>query len=114
MSEEYSQAELEKYLDKLQSYYTESGLLKQYPSKKPMRTMALMKILANFTEGQIYTEKQVNEGIKMGIDFSDVELIRRELYQYRMFNRKNDGSEYWVEPQWKDNYIQFVRITSAE
>ena len=44
-----------------------------------------------------YTEKEVNEIIRQNILFSDVELIRRELYQYKLIGRLRDGSEYWRE-----------------
>ena len=44
-----------------------------------------------------YTEKEVNEIIKSQIAFSDVELIRRELFQERFLNRLRDGSRYWKE-----------------
>lgn len=30
-------------------------------------------------------------------NFYDVELVRRELYDYKFLGRKKDGSEYWKE-----------------
>lgn len=83
--------------NKLTSYYDLVGRLKQYPGKKTLRLIALSHIAACFEYGRKYTEKEVNEIIRQNILFSDVELIRRELYQYKLIGRLRDGSEYWRE-----------------
>lgn len=71
--------------------------LTQYPSKRPLRIIALEKIAECFDKDKKYTEKEVNEIIKQNISFSDVELIRREMFQLRLLGRLRDGSEYWRE-----------------
>lgn len=93
--------QIEKYLRKLTYYYNENGLLMQYPSRRPMRVMALSRIMDKFEMSKEYSEKQVNEIIKESICFDDIELVRRELFQYRMLGRMRDGSKYWVEPEWR-------------
>lgn len=100
--------EIEKYCKKLENYYDSEGKLIQYPSKKPMRMMALAKIAAHFKYEQNYTEKEVNEIIKNHIAFNDIELIRRELFQYKMISRLRDGSKYWAEPGWQDVYSDYI------
>ena len=50
-----------------------------------------------FDKDKKYTEKEVNEMIKQNISFSDVELIRREMFQLRLLGRLWDGSEFWRE-----------------
>lgn len=50
-----------------------------------------------FEYNRHYSEKEVNEIIKQSILFSDVELIRREMYDYRLLDRLKDGSAYWRE-----------------
>lgn len=40
-------------------------------------------------------EKEVNEIIKQCISFTDVELIRREMYELKYLDRLKDGSAYW-------------------
>lgn len=87
----------EKYQKQLSNYYDEAGMLKQYPSKRPLRELVLAKLAQRFEQGVKYTEKEINEVIQSQIAFSDYELIRRELYQYHVLNRKKDGSEYWLE-----------------
>ncbi|BBF44906.1 hypothetical protein lbkm_3645 [Lachnospiraceae bacterium KM106-2] len=83
--------------EKLQRYLTEDGLLKQYPSKKPLRMLALARIAEHFEMGRKYTEKEVNEIIRGSQTFSDHELIRRELFTYGFLGRLRDGSSYWRE-----------------
>ncbi len=101
--------EFEKYDRKMEHYYDTEGLLTQYPSKRPMRIMALAKIAEKVETETIYTEKQINDIIKTSISFSDIELIRREMFQYKMLNRLRDGSQYWVEQDWKENYHEYFR-----
>lgn len=85
----------EKYLKKINYYYDENGLLTQYPTKRPLRQIALSRIAERFASGADYTEKQVNAIIAEQIAFSDVELIRRELFEGGYLDRLRDGSKYW-------------------
>lgn len=73
----------------------DQGLLKQYPSKKPVREIVLGRIAEKFEYGKDYTEKEINQIIKEQIAFSNIELIRRELFDYAFLNRERDGSRYW-------------------
>lgn len=85
----------ERYLKKAIFYYDGSGLLTQYPTKKPLREIVLSRIAARFAYDTAYTEKQVNQIIAEQIAFSDIELIRRELYEGGYLDRLRDGSKYW-------------------
>lgn len=99
---------MEKYDKKLGNYYNVEGKLIQYPSKRPLRIIALVKIAGCFEADKKYTEKEVNEIIKSQIAFSDVELIRREMFQYKLIGRLRDGSQYWSEPDWKEQYGEYL------
>lgn len=77
------------------NYFDENGLLKQYPSKKPVREIVLDRIAGKIEPGKDYTEKEINQIIRDQIAFSDIELIRRELFDYAYLNRERDGSRYW-------------------
>ena len=85
------------YQHKLAVYYDEEGRLTQYPGKRPLRELALLKIADCFEPDRKYTEKEVNEIIRENISFSDVELIRREMFQSKLLGRLRDGSQYWRE-----------------
>ena len=100
--------EIEVYREKLKRYYNEEGKLASYPSKQPMRVLALIGIAEKFEAKRKYTEKEVNEIIKASIAFGDVELVRREVFQYKFIGRLRDGSEYWAEPEWRVAYEQFL------
>ena len=41
------------------------------------------------------TDQEINQIIREQIAFSDIELIRRELFDYAYLNRERDGSRYW-------------------
>lgn len=88
----------EKSRSKLKFCYDQEGKLLRYPAKKDLRRAVLAGISAQFQEGRDYTEKEVNAIIAAQLAFSDVELIRRELYEARFLNRLRDGSKYWKEP----------------
>ena len=55
----------------------------------------LERVGTAFEEGRDYTEKEVNAIIRERFAFSDVELIRRELFEAHMLGRLPDGSKYW-------------------
>ena len=96
------------YLKKLAHYYDSDGRLTQYPTKRPMRIIALIRITEQIDAGRRYTEKEINELIRRRIAFNDIELIRRELYQYGFLGRLRDGSEYWVEAGWRTVYADHI------
>lgn len=101
-------SEVEKYNKKMEHYYDTEGLLTQYPSKIPMRIIALAKIAEKIEPENIYTEKQINDIIKSSISFGDIELVRREMFQFKMLNRLRDGSQYWIEQDWKEQYYEYI------
>lgn len=88
---------LARYYKMLENYYDSDGLLKQWPSKKPLRNIVLNRIGDCFVKNRDYTEKEVNLIIKNKIAFNDIEMIRRELFNNHILNRLKDGSKYWKE-----------------
>lgn len=99
---------VQEYIKKLQHYYDEDGKLLQYPSKKPMRIIALIKIAEKIDGNRKYTEKEINEIIRSSIAFGDIELIRREMFQYKLIGRLKDGSQYWAEDDWRQMYAEYT------
>ena len=89
------------YQKKMGNYYDSEGRLLQYPTKKPMRIIALTKIADCFEWDRKYTEKEVNAIIQQNIAFSDIELILREMFQLKLIGRLRDGSAYWRESEKK-------------
>lgn len=99
---------IQTYYKKLNNYYDSDGRLIQYPSKRPMRVIALIRITEQMDADRKYTEKEINEIIRQRIAFDDIELIRREMYQYQFLGRLRDGSEYWVEKDWRNAYAEYI------
>ncbi len=66
---------IQAYNKKLDNYYDSEGRLIQYPSKRPMRIIVLIKITEQMDANRKYTEKEINEIIRLNIAFSDT-LIR--------------------------------------
>ncbi|MCI5752625.1 MAG: DUF2087 domain-containing protein [Oscillospiraceae bacterium] len=75
-------------------FYDEEGRLTQYPRKHSLRLPVLRRIAECFERDRKYTEKEVNEIIRQNIAFSDIELIRREMFEHKLISRRRDGSEY--------------------
>ena len=50
-----------------------------------------------FNKGVIYSESEVNEIIKNWHTFGDWALLRRELFEAKLLDRKKDCSEYWLK-----------------
>lgn len=100
---------MKNYNKKLDHFYDPDGRLIQYPAKRPMRILALIRIAEQMDADRKYTEKEINERIRQSIAFQDIELIRREMVQYRFLGRQRDGSEYWVENDWREVYAEYIR-----
>lgn len=109
LMEDVMEKSIEAYYKKLDNYYDSDERLIQYPSKRPMRIIALIKITEQIDANKKYTEKEINEIIRLNIAFDDIELIRREMYQYKFLGRLRDGSEYWVETDWRNAYAEYIR-----
>ena len=80
---------------KADAFFDQEGKLLRYPSKRSLRVFVLERVGTAFEEGRDYTEKEVNAIIRERFAFSDVELIRRELFEARILGRMPDGSKYW-------------------
>ena len=84
--------------DALKNHMDDQGRLTEWPSprnKKGLQMVALEYLASKFEIGATYTEKDVNAILKNWHTFGDHALLRRELYNKRYFDRKNDGSQYW-------------------
>ena len=97
----------ETYQEKLERYY-DGNKLTQYPSKRPLRILALERIASQFQEGVQYSEKEVNTNIRENITFTDQEWIRRELFQYKFMGRLIDGSKYWLEKDYQEIVKKYI------
>jgi len=70
-------------------------LLRHFPAREKKKVVVLAKIAEQFTLGQKYSEKEVNQTLKP--IYEDYALIRRYLIEYGFMNRTRDGSAYWLQ-----------------
>jgi hypothetical protein len=77
----------------LAAYLNADGSIKQIPQQPAKLQVILDYVLAAFTPGVIYTEKEVNMIIRRF--HIDTAGLRRDMIDRGMLQRKSDGSQYW-------------------
>ena len=81
----------------IKHYLNNDGKIKILPKKSKPRLVILTYLSLKFSEDVIYSESEVNEIIKNWHTFGDWALLRRELFEAKLLNRKKDCSEYWLK-----------------
>jgi len=77
----------------LVAYLNPDGTIRQVPSQPDKLMVILRYLVASFTPGANYTEKEVNTIIRR---FNvDVSGLRRDLIDNRLMARESNGSRYW-------------------
>lgn len=82
----------------LSGYLNEDNQFTRLPGKKQKRKLDLMIafLASQFTEGEIYTEQQVNELLNKHHSFKDPATLRRLLIGTGQMDRSKDGLQYWL------------------
>ena len=78
--------------------YLEKGKLTALPSKKKKKIFALVWLAEHIPSDRTYSEKEFNELLKQLHTFGDPATLRRELYDYYLINRSQNGNEYCLNP----------------
>lgn len=73
------------------------GSIKHIPSQPAKLRVILDYIVAVFTPGANYTEKEVNTLLRRF--HLDVASLRRDLIDAGLMQRESDGSRYWRDPE---------------
>jgi len=71
------------------------GKLLKFPKKEKQKLGTLRVIVKRFEQGKNYTEKEINEVLKL--IYEDYVTLRRYLIEYGFLDRTDDGSAYWVK-----------------
>ncbi|MPQ44934.1 DUF2087 domain-containing protein [Clostridium tarantellae] len=82
-------------LEVIKNYINENGSLKNYPAKEKKKIIVLEEISKSFSNGRVYTEREVNRILKR--IYEDNATIRRALIEYGFIERSNDCKNYWVK-----------------
>ena len=70
------------------------GPLKTFSIKEKNKLVVLQEIVKRFQIEQIYTEREINQILK--VVYHDFATLRRYLIEYGFFDRTPDGSRYWL------------------
>lgn len=81
----------------LSGYLDDKGLISRLPGKKQKKKLDLMIAFwaSKFTEGQTYSEPEVNEILNQHHSFKDPATLRRLLLGTDYLDRNIDGTSYW-------------------
>lgn len=80
--------DIERYLDNEKKIVV-------WPSKRNAKNLILEYLITKFEDERYYSEKEVNEVIKLWSNLEDFVLLRRELFDNKFLSRESDGSKYW-------------------
>ncbi|TGE38930.1 DUF2087 domain-containing protein [Desulfosporosinus fructosivorans] len=70
------------------------GPLMTFSIKEKNKLVVLQVIVKRFQDGRTYTEKEVNQILK--VVYHDFATLRRYLIEYGFLDRTPDGSQYWL------------------
>jgi hypothetical protein len=70
------------------------GRLVRWPHKFSVQRLAMWVLWTHFDGKRVYTEREVNEILKLWNTWGDHVTLRRELIDHRLLTRKSDCSEY--------------------
>ena len=80
------------------NYLDEHDRVKTWLSKRNRKSqfLVLRYLASKFGINVFYTEKEVNNLLNQYHTFNDPAMLRRELFEAKLLNRKRDGSAYWL------------------
>ncbi len=78
----------------LKSFLDIEGRLKAFPAKRKMKVYALIFLAGKLEKGTEYSEKEINEALRMHHTFNDPATLRREMCDYGFLKRTPDGRVY--------------------
>jgi hypothetical protein len=70
------------------------GRLVRWPHKYSVQRLAMWVLWTQFDGKRVYTEREVNEILKLWHTWGDHVTLRRELINHKLLTRKSDGSQY--------------------
>ncbi len=85
--------------EELQNHLDSEGRLTLWPSKRSLQRVTLDYLANKLETNKVYSEKEVNTLLNQWHTFGDPALLRRELYENGLVNRRKDGTEYWRTPR---------------
>lgn len=84
------------------------GRLVRWPHKYSVQRLAMWVLWTHFDGKRVYTEREVNEVLKLWHTWGDHVTLRRELINHRLLTRKSDCSEYRKLPARPDEEVRWL------
>lgn len=84
------------------------GRLVRWPHKYSVQRLAMWVLWTHFDGKRVYTEREVNEVLKLWHTWGDHVTLRRELINHRLLTRKSDCSEYRKLPVRPDEEVRWL------
>ena len=79
------------------SFINSDGIVFRWVKKEAEKEAVMQYLQTKFEVGKHYTEREVNDILKMWHSFNDHALLRRELFDRKYLERTADCREYWRE-----------------
>ena len=83
-------------MENIKGYIDVDGRVTQMPSKRKKKIYVLSYLADRIPEEQEFTEQEFSELLNRLHTFGDAATLRREMYDYFLINRDQDGSLYTV------------------
>ena len=80
----------------------------RWPHKFSVQRLAMWVLWTHFDAKRVYTEREVNEILKLWNTWGDHVTLRRELINHQLLTRKSDCSEYRKLPARPDDEVRWL------
>lgn len=81
-------------MKELQRLLNANGQVLRWPSKPKEKTLVIEYLASKFSFDQDYSEQDVNQVLQAWHTFSDLAMLRRELFERGFLDRNKQGSSY--------------------
>jgi hypothetical protein len=82
----------------IRNFFTKEGRLRSIPAQLKKKLIVLEKLVSQFEKGRKYSEKEVNESIKLVHE--DFATLRREFIMHQFMYRENEVYELNPPEMW--------------
>ena len=84
-------------LENIKAYLDADGRVTVLPSKRKKKIYVLSYLADRLPKEKEFTEREFNELLNRWHTFGDAATLRREMYDYFLIDRKQNGSIYCVK-----------------
>lgn len=82
----------------LRPFLDDTGRITSWPARQKVQRLAAAWLAQRFEPGREYSEREVNDALCDGHTFADWALLRRSMFDWKLFDRESDGTRYRLRP----------------